>query len=137
MFDSLATNPKEQTMSTFSRSATNFADQTADGTTEAIRATKETANEAFDRLSDKVDDVRDQATPILSRLSAQAEAAARRSADAVRETSQQLREKALRATDDTVSYIKDEPVKAVLIAAATGAALMALLSLVSRTRRRG
>ena len=124
-------------MSTFSRSATNFADQTADGTTEAIRATKETANEAFDRLSDKVDDVRDQATPILSRLSAQAEAAARRSADAVRETSQQLREKALRATDDTVSYIKDEPVKAVLIAAATGAALMALLSLVSRTRRRG
>ncbi len=124
-------------MSTFSRSATNFADQTADGATEAIRATKETANEAFDRLSDKVDDVRDQATPILSRLSAQAEAAARRSADAVRETSQQLREKALRATDDTVSYIKDEPVKAVLIAAATGAALMALLSLVSRTRRRG
>jgi hypothetical protein len=33
-----------------------------------------------------------------------------------------------------VGYIKDEPVKAMLIAAATGAALMALVGLVSRSR---
>lgn len=42
---------------------------------------------------------------------------------------------AARATDSTVSYIKDEPVKAMLIAAATGAALAALMSLLSRSRR--
>ena len=123
-------------MNTLSRPTTTFTDQAADGANEAIRTTKDVANDAFDRLSDKVNDARDQAAPVLSRLSSQAEAAARRSAEAVRETSQQLREKALRATDETVSYIKDEPVKSVLIAAATGAALMALLSLVSRSRRR-
>jgi hypothetical protein len=33
-----------------------------------------------------------------------------------------------------VAYIRDEPVKAMLIAAATGAALMALINLVSRSR---
>jgi hypothetical protein len=46
-----------------------------------------------------------------------------------------LRDKALRASDNTVGYIKDEPVKAMLIAAATGAALMALVSLITRSHR--
>lgn len=54
--------------------------------------------------------------------------------DALRARSDQLREKAVRASDRTVEYIKDEPFKAVLIAAATGAALMALVTLVSRSR---
>jgi hypothetical protein len=35
-----------------------------------------------------------------------------------------------------MAYIKHDPVKSVLIAAATGAALMALISLVSDTRKR-
>ena len=89
---------------------------------------------AFDRLSDKVDSVREQAVPLINRLSSQAEIAARRGVEAVRDTSAQLREKAQAASDSTVSYIKDEPVKAMLIAAATGAALMALISLVGRSR---
>ena len=42
--------------------------------------------------------------------------------EAVRDTSQQLRERALQAQDMTVAYVKDEPIKAMLIAAATGAA---------------
>ena len=50
---------------------------------------------------------------------------------------QSLRDSADAASNRTVGYIKDEPVKAVLIAAATGAALMALLSLVSHARHRG
>ena len=45
---------------------------------------------------------------------------------------EQLRDRAHRASDGTVNYIKDEPVKAVLIAAATGAALMALVALIGR-----
>ena len=36
------------------------------------------------------------------------------------------------ASDGTVRFIKDEPIKAVLIAAATGAALLALASLLAR-----
>ena len=52
----------------------------------------------------------------------------------VRDTSHQLRVKAGHASDDTVYYIRHEPVKAMLIAAAAGAALMALVSLFSRAR---
>ncbi|HSN79372.1 MAG TPA: hypothetical protein VLR44_03230, partial [Rhodoferax sp.] len=52
----------------------------------------------------------------------------------VRDTSHQLRVKAEHASDNTVRYIQHEPVKAILMAAATGAALMALVSLISRSR---
>ncbi|MBC8057043.1 MAG: hypothetical protein H7Y61_10740 [Rhizobiales bacterium] len=113
----------------------NFAEGAADSAHNALRSTQNVANAAFDRLNDKVDSARDQAVPLINRLSSQAEAAARRGADAVKETSAQLREKALHAQDTTVGYIKDEPIKAMLIAAATGAALMALVRLASRSSR--
>jgi ElaB/YqjD/DUF883 family membrane-anchored ribosome-binding protein len=114
--------------------AAALADQAADSATSAIRSTQNVANATLDRLNDKVETARSQAVPLINRLSSQAEAAARRSADAVRETSAQLRDRALMASDTTVGYIKDEPVKAMLIAAATGAALMALISLMNRSR---
>jgi ElaB/YqjD/DUF883 family membrane-anchored ribosome-binding protein len=66
----------------------------------------------------------------------QAIALARRGVDAVRGSSQQLRERARRASDSTVGYIKDEPVKSVLIAAVAGATLSALASLLMRPRMR-
>lgn len=115
--------------------ATDFAEKAADNASGAIRSTQNVANAAFDRLSDKVDTARDQAAPMINRMASQAEAAARRGADAVKETTAQLREKAMRAQDTTVGYIKDEPVKSMLIAAATGAALMALVSMMSRSGR--
>ena len=43
---------------------------------------------------------------------------------------------AAQARDGAVRYVKDEPVKAMLIAAATGAALMALVSLLGHSRAR-
>ena len=116
--------------------ASNFAESAADNASGAIRSTQNVANAAFDRLNDKVESARDQVAPMISRLSDQAEAVARRGADAVKETSAQLRDKALQVQDTTVGYIKDEPLKAMLIAAATGAALMALISLSSRSSRR-
>jgi len=93
-------------------------------------------NEMLDQLSDKVAEVRDQAAPVLDRVTAQAQALAKRSAQAVRETSQQLRDNAARVSDNTVGYIKDEPLKSILIAAAAGAALMALVTLLARSRDR-
>ena len=110
---------------------TDNAAATAQG---AIRSTQRAADSALDRLSDKVDEVRSQATPILNKVTSQAEAAARRGMDAVRDTSQQLRDKATQASDMTVAYVKDEPIKAMLIAAATGALLMGLITLMSRSR---
>jgi hypothetical protein len=65
----------------------------------AIQSTQRAADSALDSLSAKVEDLRGQAAPLLNRVSSQAEAAARRGIEAVRDTSQQLREKAQRASD--------------------------------------
>ncbi len=111
-----------------------MVDQAAQSADEAIKSTQRVANEALDSLSDGVEDVRQQATPLLNRATEQAGALAQRGVDAVRDSSRQLREGALRATDSTANYIKDEPIKAILIAAAVGAALMALVNLMSRSR---
>ena len=89
---------------------------------------------ALDSLAESVQGARQQVSPLLNRATEQASAMAHRSLEAVRLGSQQLRDKALHATDTTASYIKHDPIKSVLIAAAAGAALMALVSLLSRSR---
>ncbi len=116
-----------------SNALTDRAAQSADS---AIKSTQSVANDAFDSLSGTVKDIRDQAAPMVNRAAEQASALAHRGADAVRESSRQLRERAAQASDTTVSYIKDEPVKSILIAAATGAALMGLVSMMGRSRGR-
>ena len=112
--------------------ATTLTDQVADSANGAIRSAKTVATDTLERLSGAVDDARDATAPLVNRLTETTHAAARR----VRDTSAQLRERALIASDNAVGYIKDEPIKAMLIAAATGAALMALVSLASRSRNR-
>ena len=68
------------------------------------------------------------AQPLYSRAAEQAKELVQRSGAAIRE-------QAHKASDSTVSYIRAEPVKAVLIAAASGAALATVIGLLSRSRR--
>lgn len=51
----------------------------------------------------------------------------------LREGTHHLRERAVHVGENTTDYIRHEPVKAVLIAAAAGAVLVALLSLFGRS----
>lgn len=118
-------------------SPTRLADQAAASADQAIRSTQRVANEALDALSTSVQEAHDRAVPALDRGSEKLAALAQRGLDTVRESSQHLREKALHASDSTVGYVRDEPVKAMLIAAATGAVLMALIGLLTRSRERG
>jgi ElaB/YqjD/DUF883 family membrane-anchored ribosome-binding protein len=122
----IASKPAEQ--------SNNLADQAAKSADHAIRSTQRLANVALDSLAGTVQDMRDQAAPMLNHATEQAGAIVDRGADSIRDASQHVRGNALRAADSTVTFIKGEPVKAMLIAAATGAALMALLSLMSRSR---
>jgi ElaB/YqjD/DUF883 family membrane-anchored ribosome-binding protein len=108
-------------------SNSNLADQAANSAEQAIRSTQRMANEKLDSLAHGVQGLRDQAAPLLERASEKASALAQRGVDAVRDGSHQLRERAHRASDGTLNYIKDEPVKSMLFAAAAGALLMALL----------
>ena len=127
-------NMPSSTTKPFGQAATNVADEAAAAADNALKSTQRATDQAFDSLSNKVDDLRSQAAPIINRVSAKAEDAAKRGMEAVRDTTQQLREKAQLASDTTVAYVKDEPVKSMLIAAATGAVLMGLISLMGRSR---
>lgn len=81
-------------------------------------------------------DVSTAAQPLLKRATEQASALAHQGIDSLNATSRQLRERAQHASDDTVSYIKEKPVTSVLIAAAGGAALMAIAAMLTRPRYR-
>lgn len=81
-------------------------------------------------------ETRREAAALLDQASQQAAALAQRGARALRDTSLGLRDSALRVGDSTALYIKDEPLKAMLIAAAAGAAAMALVGLLIRSRDR-
>jgi ElaB/YqjD/DUF883 family membrane-anchored ribosome-binding protein len=102
----------------------------------AIRSTQRVANEALDSLAGGAQTLRNEVSPMINRAGEQASAFAQRGVNAVRDSTQQLRDRALRVSDSTVMYIKDEPLKSMLIAAATGAALMALVGMLSRSHGR-
>jgi ElaB/YqjD/DUF883 family membrane-anchored ribosome-binding protein len=75
--------------------------------------------------------------PLLQRLGDQAGERLHEGVDAVRDGTKLLRHQALLARDHTTGYIRNEPLKAVAIAAAGGAVLMLLLGLLrgSSSRR--
>jgi ElaB/YqjD/DUF883 family membrane-anchored ribosome-binding protein len=87
-----------------------LAEKAAETTANALDSTQRTANQALDSMGRAVD----------------------HGVERMREASQQVREGAARASESTANYIRHDPVKSVLIAAATGAALMALVSLLTR-----
>jgi len=77
-----------------------------------------------------------QARPMLKRATEEVSALAHQGLDAWNSGSQQVRDRAHQASDNTVSYIKEKPFTSVLIAAAGGAALMAVAALLTRSRYR-
>jgi ElaB/YqjD/DUF883 family membrane-anchored ribosome-binding protein len=111
----------------------NPADAGASLAEDAVRSVQRCADQTLDKLSSTAQELRQQASPLIDRMSGQASALAQRSAQAVRDRSLQLRDQAQHASDNTLNYIRDEPVKSMLIAAAAGAALWALFSLLRRS----
>jgi hypothetical protein len=93
------------------------------------------ANPTLEQIARSVETLRGGTVPVLNRITTDADKLARRSVKAVRQSSEHLRGQATRASVTMLRCINDEPVKAVLIATAAGAALMALRNLTSRGAR--
>lgn len=85
-------------------------------------------------IADAVQEGSERLTPALAQAAERAESLVRQGADALREHAANLREHAADASDRTSGYIRDEPLKSVLIAAAAGAAVMAVASFALRDR---
>jgi ElaB/YqjD/DUF883 family membrane-anchored ribosome-binding protein len=95
-----------------------------DAADDARRSTRHLADDTLENLRHGAD-----------RTRAEVSLLARRGADRVREMTDGVREQALRAGDRTAGYVRDEPMKAVLMAAVAGAAVALLVRmLTSRSR---
>jgi ElaB/YqjD/DUF883 family membrane-anchored ribosome-binding protein len=114
-----------------------LADQAAASADHAIRSTQRIANQALDGLAGSMQDLQQQATPMVDRAADRVSAMAHHGADAVRDRSQQFSDGVHRMTEGTRGYVQEEPLKSLLIAAAAGAALMALWSFLGGSRRPG
>ncbi len=112
----------------------DFADNAAAKAEGAIDSTRRAVNDGLDTLQSSMTEMRDAAPTVLSRAAAQVEELTRRSLERARDAGGQVKEQVVRASDRSVGYIRDEPVKSVLIAAATGAAVAILVSWLSRSR---
>ncbi len=137
-------NPSTLTPDTLrdnAQSAVNeMANQAANSTDNAIRSTQRATHDLVDSAAGKMKAFSEEAAPMLNRaadrIANQASSLAQRGIDAVHQGSDQLRHSADQAGQRTIGYIKEEPLKAMLIAGATGAVLMALVSLLSQGRHR-
>ena len=114
--------------------ANDLADQAASKADLALKSTRRVANDALDSMESGVDSLRETVPAAFSRAAAQVEEITRRGLDRAKEASMGMRDQVYRAGDRTVGHIKDEPVKSVLIAAATGAAVALLVGWAMRSR---
>ena len=100
----------------------------------ALKAAERDAHAAIDSAVDGLASAYGDAKPLLSRVSQRARDYASDGYDAARERAGALRERGQQAVESTRGYVQDEPIKSLLIAAAVGAAVIALVEVV-RVRR--
>lgn len=112
----------------------HLAQKATDKADHAIDTARKAADGALDALQEKANHLAAVAPGTLSRVAAQIDELTRRGVEKAKSATDTAKEQASRAGDRTVSYIKEEPVKSVLIAAAAGAAIAALIGLVARTK---
>ena len=100
---------------------------------DAIAVSQRVANDTFDSLHGKVETLRDEVPGTMARAAARIDGLARRGIERASLAGSELRRQVDRAGDRSVDYVRDEPTKSVLIAAATGAVLAALIGMVLRS----
>lgn len=120
--------------SSFTKAGQALADKAADKTQYGIRLAQDGAKEAGELVSSKVEDVRSEAGTVIKRSSKRAQSASRQSLDAITEMANQARDVASNASDAIVAYTKKNPVKALIIAAASGAVIYAAIKALSPSR---
>jgi ElaB/YqjD/DUF883 family membrane-anchored ribosome-binding protein len=117
-----------------SKNGQTIADRAAGKVQDGIRDGLATAKDAGNALSNKVDDVRSEAGPTLTKAVGRAQSMGRQGMDAVSDAAQRARDFSVNASDAIIGYTKDNPLKALLIAAASGAAVLGLIQVLRASR---
>lgn len=121
-------------ISTTSNAANLTTDDAATAAKSGIDASSVSADKAINATAQKLSEWNQSAAPKLKQGVDQTKVWIDDKTTKLRDTAQAARDKATDMTDQVVGYTRDEPVKALLIAAAVGAGLMGLLSLMGRSR---
>ncbi len=106
--------------------ASELSERAAREADQTLAVTRRAAADASHSLREGLEALREEVPTAFSRAAAQAEALSR-----------QGLERARQAGDQTVGYIRDEPVKAVAMAAAVGAVAALLVGWLGRSSRSG
>ncbi len=114
----------------FSKQAQDLADKAANKIQGGIQDSQRAVNRAGDQISSKADELRGDAQPLLKKAAKQANAFAQSVGDARRKA----RDAASQASESVIAYAKENPVKAILIATASGAVLATLFHAIFRSR---
>ena len=107
--------------------ARHLSDQVLTSAEKAVENTRSLANETLDHLRGSID-------PVVDKLATQAQKLARQSLDMAAEASERAQRSMHRYADATTRYVANEPLKAVRIAAAVGAAVALLVASAARQR---
>lgn len=94
---------------------------------DAVESSRSFANDQFDRAHDKVRDLRSTVEPAIDRFATRAQELANRGIHAASDATAKVQKQINHYADATGKYVAEQPVKSVLIAAAAGAALAALV----------
>ena len=116
------------------KTASQLADDARQTANEAIDSTRTYAQNAVNAAGEKVRDMKRDFEPSVEQLAARVQQAVQRGLDAASSTSARAQRNIEKAADVTGRYISDQPVRSVLVAAAAGAAITALIVLASRRR---
>ena len=115
-------------------SAMNTADHAADLAATTLARSKKAAAGAYDSIEDNLRRTRDRLQPMASQFADDAQTMARTSLEAARRRSAQVRDAAADAAAYTTDYVKERPVKSLLIAAAAGIAVYGIARAINRAR---
>jgi ElaB/YqjD/DUF883 family membrane-anchored ribosome-binding protein len=125
---------EDSVTSSFAKTAQALAEKAADKAQSGIRMTQDTAKNAGGILSTKLEDARSEAGTAWNASSKRVRSASRQGRDAITEMAGQARDVASNVSDSIVTYTKTNPIKALAIAAASGALLYAAIKALSPSR---
>jgi ElaB/YqjD/DUF883 family membrane-anchored ribosome-binding protein len=112
----------------------NFGDKAGSKVQDAVGTAQQTANAATGEVGDKVEELSSEAVPKIAKLGDQAQQLLQQGRQTLGDTTERVRGKVTQASDAALAYTKDEPARALLAAAGTGALLMVLLRMMTRSR---
>jgi ElaB/YqjD/DUF883 family membrane-anchored ribosome-binding protein len=103
--------------------------QLVNGIEEGAEAAQDAAHRALEHVSDKIDELQEEAGPAVQRVAERGAALARDGLNTSRELGKRAKRAASQYANACESYVTEQPLKSIAIAAAAGATVAALLML--------